>query len=162
MLRLVKSWPPTPSCWWGVIKQRRSCFEIASYHLYPRYSGPPLVPIAQVPRVSKGDPGQSKSETQLLCQLSSHKKKLDRLQQEKGYLQEVINDEHNPRDFVSGSKIMRRVLEQIRMVAHADTPVLLLGETGTGKELLARSIHEFSDRSASIMVKINARSCLRN
>ena len=82
-------------------------------------------------------------------------KKLDRLQQEKGYLQEVINDEHNPRDFVSGSKIMRRVLEQIRMVAHADTPVLLLGETGTGKELLARSIHEFSDRSASIMVKIN-------
>lgn len=82
-------------------------------------------------------------------------KKLDRLQQERGYLQEVINDDHNPSDFVSGSKIMRTVLEQIRMVARTDTPVLLLGETGTGKELLARSIHEFSDRRASIMVKIN-------
>lgn len=82
-------------------------------------------------------------------------KKLDKLQQERGYLQEVINDDHNPSDFVSGSKIMRTVLEQIRMVARTDTPVLLLGETGTGKELLARSIHEFSDRRASIMVKIN-------
>jgi len=50
---------------------------------------------------------------------------------------------------------MRTVMEQVRMVARTDTPVLLLGETGTGKELLARAIHEFSDRSAAIMVKVN-------
>ncbi len=81
--------------------------------------------------------------------------KLDRLQQEKGYLQEVINDDHNPGDFVSGSQLMRTVMEQVRMVARTDTPVLLLGETGTGKELLARALHEFSDRSASILVKVN-------
>jgi PAS domain S-box-containing protein len=81
--------------------------------------------------------------------------KLDRLQQEKGYLQEVLNDDHNPGDFVSGSKLMRTVMEQVRMVARTDTPVLLLGETGTGKELLARAIHEFSDRNAAIMVKVN-------
>jgi formate hydrogenlyase transcriptional activator len=81
--------------------------------------------------------------------------KLERLQQEKGYLQEVINDDHNPGDFVSGSKAMRSVMEQARMVARTDTPVLLLGETGTGKELLARAIHEFSERSAAILVKVN-------
>ena len=81
--------------------------------------------------------------------------KLDRLQQEKGYLQEVINDDHNPDDFVSGSQLMRTVMEQVRMVARTDTPVLLLGETGTGKELLARALHEFSDRSGSILVKVN-------
>jgi formate hydrogenlyase transcriptional activator len=81
--------------------------------------------------------------------------KLERLQQEKGYLQEVINDDHNPGDFVSGSKVMRNVMEQVRMVARTDTPVLLLGETGTGKELLARAIHEYSDRSAAILVKVN-------
>ena len=81
--------------------------------------------------------------------------KLDRLQQEKGYLQEVINNDHNPGDFVSGSRLMRTVMEQVRMVARTDTPVLLLGETGTGKELLARAIHEFSGRSAAIMVKVN-------
>ncbi|EGW21941.1 sigma54 specific transcriptional regulator, Fis family [Methylobacter tundripaludum SV96] len=50
---------------------------------------------------------------------------------------------------------MRTVMEQVRMVARTDTPVLLLGETGTGKELLARAIHEFSDRSAAILVKVN-------
>jgi formate hydrogenlyase transcriptional activator len=81
--------------------------------------------------------------------------KLDRLQQEKGYLQEVVNDDHNPGDFISGSTLMRAVMEQVRMVARTDTPVLLQGETGTGKELLARAIHDFSDRSAAIMVKVN-------
>jgi len=81
--------------------------------------------------------------------------KLDKLQQEKGYLQEVLNDDHNPGDFVSGSKLMRTLMEQVRMVARTDTPVLLLGETGTGKELLARATHEFSDRHKAILVKVN-------
>jgi PAS domain S-box-containing protein len=81
--------------------------------------------------------------------------KLQRLQEEKGYLQEVINDDHNPGDFVSGSKEMRAVMAQVRRVARTDTPVLLLGETGTGKELLARAVHESSDRSAAILVKVN-------
>jgi PAS domain S-box len=81
--------------------------------------------------------------------------KLERLQQEKGYLQEVINDDHNPDDFISGSKAMRNVMDQVRMVARTDTPVLLLGETGTDKELLARTIHDFSERSAAILVKVN-------
>jgi formate hydrogenlyase transcriptional activator len=80
---------------------------------------------------------------------------LNRLQLEKGYLQEVIDYEHNFGEIVSGSKAMRAVFEQSRMVARTDTPVLLLGETGTGKELLARGIHDLSDRSGSILVKVN-------
>ena len=81
--------------------------------------------------------------------------KLERLQQEKGYLQQIVNDDHNPEDFVSASKLMRSVMEQARMVAATDTPVLLLGETGTGKELLAQAIHEFSSRDHAILVKVN-------
>lgn len=81
--------------------------------------------------------------------------KLERLQQEKGYLQEILNDDHNPGDFVSASKEMRTVMNQVKMVARTDTPVLLLGETGTGKELLARAIHSFSERSTAILVKVN-------
>ncbi|MDD5273135.1 MAG: PAS domain S-box protein, partial [Methylovulum sp.] len=50
--------------------------------------------------------------------------KLERLQQEKGYLQEILNDDHNPGDFVSGSKEMRTVMAQVRQVARTDTPVL--------------------------------------
>jgi transcriptional regulator with GAF, ATPase, and Fis domain len=46
-------------------------------------------------------------------------------------------------------------MAQVRRVALTDTPVLLLGETGTGKELLARAVHESSDRSAAILVKVN-------
>jgi formate hydrogenlyase transcriptional activator len=80
---------------------------------------------------------------------------LNRLQLEKGYLQEVIDYEHNFGEIVSGSKAMRAVFEQARMVARTDTPVLLLGETGTGKELLARGIHDLSDRSGAILVKVN-------
>jgi len=80
---------------------------------------------------------------------------LTRLQQEKGYLQEFINTEHNLGDIVSASGEMQAVFEQVRMVAVTDTPVLLLGETGTGKELLARAIHELSDRRAALLVKVN-------
>jgi formate hydrogenlyase transcriptional activator len=80
---------------------------------------------------------------------------LSKLQLEKGYLQEVIDSEHNFGEIVSGSKVMRAVFEQARMVSRTDTPVLLLGETGTGKELLARGIHDLSDRSGAILVKVN-------
>lgn len=81
--------------------------------------------------------------------------RLDRLQREKGYLREVVHSEHNPGDFIAGSREMRAVLEQARMVARTDTPVLLLGETGTGKELLARAIHDQSGRGDEILVKVN-------
>lgn len=55
----------------------------------------------------------------------------------------------------------RTVMEQVRMVARTDTPVLLFGETGIGNEQLARAIHEFSDRSAAIMVKVNCAGAAR-
>lgn len=82
-------------------------------------------------------------------------RQLERLQQEKGYLQEALKYDHNPNDFISAAKIMRNVMDQVSMVAGTHTPVLLLGETGTGKELLARAIHEFSERSSAILVKVN-------
>lgn len=81
--------------------------------------------------------------------------RLDRLQLENGYLQELADDGQRPDDFVGTSAEMRAALEQVAMVARTDTPVLLLGETGTGKALLARAIHEQSGRGNAIMVKLN-------
>ena len=56
---------------------------------------------------------------------------------------------------IGESQGIRRVLKNVEQVAPTDSTVLVLGETGTGKELIARTIHELSRRKARVMVKVN-------
>ena len=79
----------------------------------------------------------------------------DRLNQEKQYLQDEINVENRFEDIVGESVGLRRVLKEIETVAPTDATVLIQGETGTGKELLARAIHRLSPRSERTFVKVN-------
>jgi formate hydrogenlyase transcriptional activator len=79
----------------------------------------------------------------------------DRLGQEKQYLEEEINLERRFEDVVGESVGLRRVLKEIETVAPTDATVLIQGETGTGKELLARAIHRLSPRSDRTFIKIN-------
>jgi formate hydrogenlyase transcriptional activator len=79
----------------------------------------------------------------------------DRLNQEKQYLESEINLEHSYEDIVGESAGLRQVLRQIETVAPTDATVLIQGETGTGKELLARAIHRLSPRSERTFVKLN-------
>ena len=79
----------------------------------------------------------------------------DRLKQEKQYLEEEINLEHRFDDIVGESTGLRNVLRQIETVAPTDATVLIQGETGTGKELLARAIHRLSPRSERTFIKLN-------
>ncbi len=79
----------------------------------------------------------------------------DRLTQEKQYLEEEINLEHRFDDIVGESSGLRNVLRQIETVAPTDATVLIQGETGTGKELLARAIHRLSPRSERTFIKLN-------
>jgi len=79
----------------------------------------------------------------------------DRLTQEKQYLEEEINLEHRFEDIVGESPVLRQVLKEIETVAPTDATVLIQGETGTGKELLARAIHRLSPRSERTFVKLN-------
>ena len=80
----------------------------------------------------------------------------NQLAQEKLYLEEEIRVEHNFHDVIGSSPALRRVLQEIQTVAPTESTVLLLGETGTGKELLARAIHELSPRKDRTFVRVDA------
>jgi formate hydrogenlyase transcriptional activator len=79
----------------------------------------------------------------------------DRLAQEKLYLEEEIRSEMNFDQIVGDSPGLRQVLGLVQTVAPSDSTVLLLGETGTGKELVARAIHDHSRRKNCTFVKLN-------
>src|SRR5262249_7416288 len=71
----------------------------------------------------------------------------DRLAQEKVYLEDEIRSELNFDEIVGRSPALRKVLQDIETVAPTDSTVLIYGETGTGKELIARAIHNLSSRT---------------
>jgi formate hydrogenlyase transcriptional activator len=79
----------------------------------------------------------------------------DKLAQEKLYLEEEIRGEMTFENIVGKSSALRHVLELVETVAPNDSTVLLLGETGTGKELIARAIHDRSRRRDRTFVKLN-------
>jgi formate hydrogenlyase transcriptional activator len=79
----------------------------------------------------------------------------DRLTKEKVYLEQEIRDALNFEEIVGQSPALMRVLDQVKTVAPSDASVLILGETGTGKELVARAIHRLSKRQAGNFVKLN-------
>jgi formate hydrogenlyase transcriptional activator len=79
----------------------------------------------------------------------------DRLAQEKLYLEEEIRSEMNFENIIGNSPALKQVLELAEIVAPSDSTVLLLGETGTGKELIARAIHDRSRRKDRTFVKLN-------
>jgi formate hydrogenlyase transcriptional activator len=79
----------------------------------------------------------------------------DKLAVEKLYLEEEIRTELNFEEIVGESAALKRALAQVELVAPAGTTVLVLGETGTGKELIARAIHNLSPRRERTFVKIN-------
>jgi formate hydrogenlyase transcriptional activator len=79
----------------------------------------------------------------------------DKLYQEKVYLEEEIRTEHNFDEIVGESAALRRVLKEVETVAPTDSTVLIRGETGTGKELIARALHKLSPRRDRTFVKLN-------
>ena len=79
----------------------------------------------------------------------------DKLAEERVYLRDEIRTERNFEEIVGKSAVLRRVLKNAETVAPTDSTVLIYGETGTGKELIARAIHNLSPRSAKAFVKLN-------
>ena len=79
----------------------------------------------------------------------------ERLEAENLYLRDQIDIEYKHEEIIGQSPAIRKVLQQVEQVAHTDSTVLILGETGTGKELMARAIHNLSGRRTRAMIKLN-------
>ena len=78
-----------------------------------------------------------------------------RLEAENVYLQEEIRTEHNFTEIVGNSPALLSALRKVEQISPTDSTVLILGETGTGKELIARAIHDRSARKGRPLVKVN-------
>ncbi len=86
----------------------------------------------------------------------------NRLQAENVYLREEIHREHNFEEIISSSSALAKVLREVEQVAATEATVLILGETGTGKELLARAVHQRSQRAERPLVKVNCAALPEN
>ncbi len=95
------------------------------------------------------------AEENLKYALSEVERLKNRLQEENIYLQQEIQLTHNFEDIISQSEVFKEVLGHIEQVASTNATVLILGETGTGKELVARAIHSLSTRHEHPLVKVN-------
>jgi len=104
-------------------------------------------------RVEIGERRQAEEKLQqALAEIERYKL---RLEAESAYLREEIRAEHNFEEIIGGSDALKYVLYKVSQIAPTDTTALILGETGTGKELIARAIHSASTRKERPLVKVN-------
>jgi chemotaxis protein methyltransferase CheR len=98
---------------------------------------------------------RKQAELNLQVALSEIKQLKEKLEAERAYLQEEIKLEYNYENIIGQSDGLNYVLYKVEQIASSDTTVLVLGETGTGKELVARAIHGLSPRKDRALVKVN-------
>lgn len=98
---------------------------------------------------------RKRSEQKLRTALTEIKDLKDKIEAENTYLRQEIRLQHEHKDFIGQSEPIRYVLNRAEQVAGTDSSVLILGETGTGKELLAQTIHNLSNRVRQPMILVN-------
>ena len=90
-----------------------------------------------------------------IAELETRLGELERFQRETAYLRDEVKTERDLRQLTGESRAMKAVRLAIQQVARTESTVLILGETGTGKELVARAIHQLSSRRDHLMVTVN-------
>ena len=98
---------------------------------------------------------RKQGELNLKAALSEIKQLKDKLEVERAYLQEEIKSQYNHENIIGQSDALDYIFYKVEQIAPSDTTVLVLGETGTGKELVARAIHHLSPRKDRALVKVN-------
>ncbi|SIS97522.1 Transcriptional regulator containing GAF, AAA-type ATPase, and DNA-binding Fis domains [Filimonas lacunae] len=99
--------------------------------------------------------GNLQASEQIQRQLTETSHYKEHLEEEKIYLREELETAYQYADIVGQSNAVKKVFEMVALVAPSDSTVLIQGETGTGKELIARAIHHLSPRQSKLMVKVN-------
>ena len=105
---------------------------------------------------------QLQTETALRNALKEVQQLTEQLQDENTYLQNELHQEWSAAGLVGKSASLKEMLEQLELVAKTDSTVLVLGENGTGKELVARNLHLLSLRSQSTLVRVNCAAFTAN
>jgi PAS domain S-box-containing protein len=98
---------------------------------------------------------RKQGELNLKAALSEIQELKEKLEVERAYLQEEIKSEYNHENIIGQSNALNYIFYKVEQIAPTDTTVLILGETGTGKELVARAIHGLSPRKDRALVKVN-------
>ncbi len=98
---------------------------------------------------------RKRAEERLSATLQENARLRERLEQENAYLQEEIRTHANHREILGASEAIAHVLRQIDLVGPTEANVLVTGESGTGKELVARAIHEVSNRKGRPLIRVN-------
>ena len=98
---------------------------------------------------------RQRAETELRSALDEVESLRHRLEMENAYLQEELSAEHHFHEIVGRSDAIRGIVRRIGLVAPTDANVLITGESGTGKELIARAIHQASDRRDRPLIRVN-------
>ncbi len=127
-------------------------FGIAEEMIWPEELAPRLRVVAQV---FSGALIRRKTEKQLLQTTQELEKAKTHLERENVYLRQEVLVRHSPAKIVYQSRAMAEVLAKVEQVAGTNATVLLAGETGTGKEMIATAIHEMSSRCKRAMVRVN-------
>jgi transcriptional regulator with PAS, ATPase and Fis domain len=129
---------------------------------YKSYAGDPfmpfigcIIPSDQIDACKIHNWERKQAELNLQSALSQIKELKEKLEVERAYLQEEIKLEYNYENIIGQSDGFNYVLYKVEQIAPSDTTVLVLGETGTGKELVARAIHGLSPRKDRTLVKVN-------
>ena len=151
----------------AAIVERLKSESIASIALAPMVTASGPLGLMSLGSRQPGDFGQE--DLDLLSQISTQialavdnsiaygrvTEARDRLEEERLYLESEIRSEYNFEDIVGKRAALRKVLDQVAIVAPTQSTVLLHGETGTGKELFARAIHNLSPRRQRTFVRLN-------
>ncbi len=114
-----------------------------------------VVSFKDITRRKEAELALKSTNIELKEALTEVKQLKTRLEQENKYLQQEIKLTHNFEEIISQSKKFKKVLGQVEQVSKTDATVLILGESGTGKELIARAVHNISNRKNRPMVKVN-------